>query len=432
MDEAFCADIDFDMLAEIYEPFIIVECKSSKENASKNLLRLISEKVKQITDKGISKKLLEASLSNIEFKLKEKNPDCTNGIDISLAAMTEWLYDDDASTSAIKYLDDIKWLKEQIKTDYFDKLANEIFVDNKHVAAVEVVPVDYIETHKPNYSEEEKKEIAELCENLEKWQTTPDTKENEAKIPVMDKNDIGDINEFPKPNIYKKNDTLDIIKHSISDAGITHINRYYSLDCIKVDDLAYASILALLLGKLRTKNFTSEELDTFIQNKLGNFDIKLIFYENRNDPNIVTPKLCVKSSALTENEDYLLSLVDEIIFNTQFDDYEKIKTILLQQKVGLEQVFIMSGHLSAINTALSGILPSSYYKNLTSGIDYYKFLKKLIQNFDSEREALIEKLNDIYNVIFKSHLTLSVSGSSIDEKFESKADSEIIKEKKNN
>ena len=76
-------------------------------------------------------------------------------------------------------------------------------------------------------------------------------------------------------------------------------------------------------------------------------------------------------------------------------------------------------------------MPSSYYKNLTSGIDYYKFLKKLIQNFDSEREALIEKLYDIYNVIFKSHLTLSVSGSSVDEKFELKADNELINEKKN-
>lgn len=108
MDENFCADIDFDMLSEVYKPFIIVECKSSKKDASKNLLKLISDKVTQIADGGISKDMLQASISNIEFKLKEKLPDCTNGLDYSICAMSEWLYDGDASTSALKYLDDIK------------------------------------------------------------------------------------------------------------------------------------------------------------------------------------------------------------------------------------------------------------------------------------------------------------------------------------
>lgn len=89
MDEKFCADIDFDMLSEVYEPFIIVECKSSKENASENLLQLISQKVKEITTKGISKNLLEAALSNIEFKLKERIPDCTTGLDCSITLMSE-------------------------------------------------------------------------------------------------------------------------------------------------------------------------------------------------------------------------------------------------------------------------------------------------------------------------------------------------------
>ena len=85
-----------------------------------------------------------------------------------------------------------------IDTDYFDKLANEIFVDNKHVASVEVIPVEKSETKKPNYSEDEIKEIEQTCKDLEKWQATPDSKEDEAKLPVMKKSDIGEIRQYPK------------------------------------------------------------------------------------------------------------------------------------------------------------------------------------------------------------------------------------------
>ena len=89
MDEKFAADIDIDMLTEVYEPFIIVECKSSKANASKDLLKLIANKTLDITKNGISKELLEASIANIEFKLKEKIADCTNGLDCSITTLSE-------------------------------------------------------------------------------------------------------------------------------------------------------------------------------------------------------------------------------------------------------------------------------------------------------------------------------------------------------
>ena len=168
LDENFCADVDVDIVGELYEPFIIIECKGSKENASQNLNTLIAKKVKEITSKGISQELLEASISNIEFKLKEKLPDCTNGLDYSICVLSEWLYDDAASTSALKYIDDIKWLKSKTTTDYFDELANEIFVENKHIALVEVKPIDKKTTEKPHYTEEEKTEIIKLCDNLTK------------------------------------------------------------------------------------------------------------------------------------------------------------------------------------------------------------------------------------------------------------------------
>ena len=377
MDENFCADIDFDMLSEVYEPFIIVECKSSKKDASKNLLKLISDKVTQIAEGGISKDMLQASISNVEFKLKEKLPDCTNGLDYSICAMSEWLYDGDASTSALKYLDDIKWLKEQVKTDYFEKLAKEIFVANKHVAVVEVVPVEKTETKKPNYSDEEQKEIIELCQNLVKWQASPDSKEDEAKIPVMSIDDIGEMPKMTKRTVEEKDITL--VKYDINTNGITYINRYYPLNEFDGDDIHIISMLTELLGKLDTEKYSSEEIDVIAREKLGRLGFRCAFFEKFDNPNNLDLRLTIRSAALDENSKYLATLIDEIIFRTKFEDSDKIFKILKQKQVSLEQCFIAAGHSAALNNAASRILPVYKMSEMASGVAFYLYLKQILK-----------------------------------------------------
>ena len=107
LEENFAADIDFDLLIEVFQPFIILECRGNKKNYSEKLIATVKNKVSEILSKGIPKHLLNAAISSVEFKLKEKLPACTNGLDSSIAVLSEWLYDEKASTEAIKYLDDL-------------------------------------------------------------------------------------------------------------------------------------------------------------------------------------------------------------------------------------------------------------------------------------------------------------------------------------
>ncbi len=200
------------------------------------------------------------------------------------------------------------------------------------------------------------------------------------------------------------------MEYKIATNGITHVNRYYPLNNIDVEDYKYAGILCTLLGKLDTQKYTSEEIDILGQEKLGHLSFSLTFYENLNDINDIDPKLCVRSSALDQNSSYLASLVDEICQNTKFDDKDKIKTILNQRKVLMEQAFINAGHSAAAGKALSEILPVAKLLEMTAGVDFYFDLKKII---NEDMAQLCNKLVEVSSKIFSTKPIISFAGKNI-------------------
>lgn len=165
-----------------------------------------------------------------------------------------------------------------------------------------------------------------------------------------------------------------------------------------------------MLGKLDTQKYTSEEIDILGQEKLGHLSFSLTFYENLYDINDIDPKLCVRSSALDQNSDYLASLVDEICLNSKFDDEDKIKTILNQRKVLMEQAFINAGHSAAAGKAMSELLPVGKLMEMTAGVNFYFDLKKLI---NEDMAQLCKKLIEVSNKIFSTKPIISFTGKNI-------------------
>lgn len=410
LSKNFAADIDFDILNEIYQPFIFVECKNTLPNVADKFFDTLTEEIKNLSNKGISKDLIRASISNNEFILREKNPSFTTGVDCALTVMNSWLYDENDPVSSIKYIDDIEFLKSQIDTDYFDKLANEIFVDNKHTAKVEIIPCDkdnFCDIEKTN--EDQSKQIEKLCSNLEKWQASPDTQEDEAKLPVMKKSDVGKINLYPETE--KLDYAPNCFRYKMSSNSISHINRYYPLNNLDMEELKYAAVLCLCLGKLRTTKHSAEEIDLISQEKIGHLDFACSIFEDFYDYNKLDVRLSVRSSALEENNDYLANFVDEILYETQFDDYDKIKTIINQQKVYMEQNFISNGHTSSLSRALSYILPRYVINEQTCGVDFYIFIKNILNNFDNNAESICQKLTNLSSKVFANAPTISFVAS---------------------
>ena len=90
-----------------------------------------------------------------------------------------------------------------------------------------------------------------------------------------------------------------------------------------------------------------------------------------------------------------------MIFTTKFEDTKRIREIVAQTKSRLQMYMNGSGHVVAVGRATSFFSESGYYREQTSGLAYYQFIKKLDEQFDSMADALTRGLKETAAALFR-------------------------------
>ena len=129
------------------------------------------------------------------------------------------------------------------------------------------------------------------------------------------------------------------------------------------------------------------------------------------------PYLLVSAGALSEKIDALASLPREVWSSTLLldADADRVRDVLTQIRIGLEQGFINNGHSAALGRAMSYSSPSAVVREQLSGVDFYLFLRDLLEHFDERLEDLRTKLAELASRIFVADACMaSFTGSDED------------------
>ena len=94
-------------------------------------------------------------------------------------------------------------------------------------------------------------------------------------------------------------------------------------------------------------------------------------------------------------------MMAEILTASKLDDTKRIREILAMLKSRLLMKFQSSGHTTAALRALSYASPSAKFKDMTSGIDFYKRVAYIEEHFDEEKETLSQRLYALAKKIFR-------------------------------
>lgn len=86
---------------------------------------------------------------------------------------------------------------------------------------------------------------------------------------------------------------------------------------------------------------------------------------------------------------------------TVFDDTERIRTVLTQQKLDAEQAFANSGHSYALARAMSYTDDKKRLGQHFGGVDYYRFVCDLLKDWAGVSRGLPAKLTDVCKRTFK-------------------------------
>ena len=430
LDEGIAHDVNAFVADSMQQPFAVVQTHMPEEGVGKRLSDLIAGKVRAMLEAGLDKELIEAALSHEEFQMREHDMGMADGVVHAIIALSGWLYDDGAATDYLRYEDVFSMLRDHLADNYFERLCAELFLENDHTASVEVTPTpgttdddarERLAKMNADLTARQREQIVAEEALLRELQEAPDTPAAMATLPRLGVADIDDVPDDP-PYALDASTPVPCLRHGVDTHGIVYAYRYFDLSTLAFEDLPYATLLALTLGKLDTANHTAAEIDTLTQGKLGNLSLYTETFEVGEDVTELAPKFVVSASALSENTEWLATLPREVLVETNFTDTGKILDILKQRKISLEHAFMNTGHSCAAARACSYYTPSGIVREQLGNVGFYQFLCDLIEHFDERAAELPEKLAKINDMIDEEteagFLTYKNNGTNVTKDYE--------------
>lgn len=397
--------------AESLQPYELIMLQNAQPGVARELRRVFQDACRDLCEHGVPRERLEAIISSNEYDLRQRDYGIADGVAIACDALSTWLYDDDAATLALKYGPVYEELRGELDGSYFEDLLRELVLQNDHMALVELVPVDAAEgsegaeaaelaAKRGAMTDAELADVVERTAVLRAAQEVEDTPEAKATLPRLRVSDIGEARPEP-PLVVDTTAPIPCLRHGIPTNRLAYAMQYFDLSRVAFEDLPYVTLLCRLLKQLPTSEHSAEELDNLLAGKLGFLSFTT---EVMTQPNVdgVRPYLLVSAGALSEKIDALASLPREVWSSTLLADADadRVRDVLTQIRIGLEQGFINNGHSAALGRAMSYSSPSAVVREQLSGVDFYLFLRDLLEHFDERVDGLRTKLAELAERIF--------------------------------
>ena len=408
------------------QPHTLIILQNAQPDAAREFRRVIEDECRRLAEEGIPRDRLAAVFASEEFDLRQRDFGIADGVAIACDALGTWLYEDtdEAATRALEYGSVYDELKQALDTTFFEDLLREIVLESNHRALVELVPMANdaqaareeeaeLAATKAALSEAELQRIVDDVALLRERQEAEDTPEAKATLPRLHVSDIGAARPEPQLTVNKQT-PIPCLRHNLPTHQLAYALTYFDLSHLAFAELPYVTILTRLMQQLATEDMSAGELDSYIGANLGFLSFTT---EVATQPNwkLACPRLLVSAGALSEKMDELARIPREVWSQTVFEDTDRMRDVLTQMRIGMEQDFLMNGHNAAMARALSYVSPAAVLTQQLSGVDFYLFLRELLEHFDERKDELCRILRDLRDRIFTSTgVVASFTGSDED------------------
>lgn len=403
----------------IYQSFVELKVRNLKKDQMPKVGEILQNTVKMLSDEGLDKEDLLASLERFAFHCREvKEP---YGLMLGLRALDTWLYGGDPTA---------QWdteqlfasLREKLNTDYFEKLLLELFGDPDGMCVLQVQPrmeknqeeeareQAEMQRRFDSWSPEQKAAQKECFDKFVQWQQTPDKAEDLACLPRLN---IQDIPEEPVRIATRAETVADcpVLQVETDTHGVLYMNLCFRLGEMTTEQLQMTNVLCMLLGELSTTTYPAAQLQTQMRTWLGGFQAGIELLAENGNLRDCTPYLHIHAKMLEENAEKGLSLVADILNNTCYTEADRVAEELKQSDYALSQSLISAGHSYAITRATAPYSVAGTLREMLDGHSYVQWMQTLARDFETKKEAILAQLADMQKKIFcKARLSVGVGG----------------------
>ena len=397
-----------------YQPVFSIIAKNANLSQKDKFDQIIRDVLTEQVKNGINKKTLLAAINGSEFKFREADfGRFPKGLMFGIQVMDSWLYDDEAAFRHLDELQVYETLREKLDTDYFEQLIQKYLLENTHAAAVRIVPKkglnaekekalkDRLQAYKASLSPEEIDILVAETKALRAYQEEPSTKEQLERIPLLTREDMKK-ESVPYSNIVSEVNGTTLLWHDYFSNGVIYLDLIFDVHHIPEELVPYMAILKQLLGKLDTEEYGYTDFSDEVNLYTGGIYSDLNVYSDMAEDNAYQAKYEVRMKVLEGNLDKAIALAKSMMLHTLWKDEKRIYEILAQAKSRIQTELSESGHVISATRALSYQSLRAKYADLIHGIGCYRVLEEIVQNFDTRKKELVEKLEKLLSVILQS------------------------------
>jgi len=378
--------------------------KGTRARDAKKIEGLIFNTLENLVREGIDPDMIAAAINTIEFRLRENNTGAfPRGIALMLRSLTTWLHDDDPM-KLLAFEAPLNDIKARLANDnrYFEKLIQAHLLDNKHRTTLRLKPdpelgrrfdeeeKDRLAKIRASLTDQQLNEIAENTKRLKERQETPDSEEALATIPVLKLQDLEKQSKTIPIEVMEMQDAK-VLYHDLFTNGIVYLDLGFDLHAVPKDLLPLTEVFARALLEMGTETEDYVKLSQRIGKGTGGISSTAVTATAFGSRGSVA-KLFLRGKATVQQSAELLNILKDVLLTAKFDNRERLKQIVLEERAGMESALVPQGHVYVNQRLRSQFGESGWAKEQMSGISYLLALRDLEKAMDKKWASVLGKL----------------------------------------
>ena len=381
--------------------------KGTRKRHARKIEKLIFDTLESLVRDGIDPDMIAASMNTVEFRLRENN---TGGFPVGLGLMlrvlTTWIHDEDPF-KLLAFEAPLNEIKQKIVDDprYFEALIQAHLLENPHRTTLRLKPDPELGRRfdedekarlakiRESLSEDRIAELAENTKRLKARQETPDSAEALETLPVLRLEDLEKQNKSIPIEVLEMQDTK-VLYHDLFTNGIVYLDLGFDLHALPTELVPLTEIFARALLEMGTDKEDYVKLSQRIGKSTGGITSTAVAATAVGSRESIA-KLFLRGKATVAQAAELLNILRDVLLHANFDNKERLKQIVLEEKAGLESGLVPSGHIFVNQRLRAQLSESGWAKDQMSGIGYLFALRELATEIDKKWKSVFAKLEEM-------------------------------------
>lgn len=381
---------------------------------------IIFDVLKDLSEKGIDKKIIESAIHQIEFHRKEiTNTPYPYGIKLLLTFGGSWFHGGDPER-ILRFDEDLKKLRNEIeKGPFFENRINTYFLKNQHRVLLTLVPDQTMEETESERVEKELKQILADTTPSELEKIIADTNalkqlqeeiEDVSCLPTLALDDIPP--SVQRVEVSDAYSTIPATCYSQPASGIFYFMAVAGSGLLPKERIPLVPFFCHAFTKIGTALNDYVEMARRMDAHTGGMSLSCHARTGFEGAAECLPFIAFNGKCLVRNQDKMFEIIEEFFYHFDFSDLIRLKSLFLEYQAGLESMVVQNGHRLAMSLASRNFSISSALNETWSGIHQLKTIKTITQDLsDDHLKSISHELNEIGKTLFvKNNLKIALIG----------------------